>query len=248
MYKRQVLRKGWWEKSPPAEATAKTTFPQIVNTVPEVGATDVDSELTEISVTFDRDMDAGMSWTGGPPQFPTTDEAKKARWINKRTCVLPVKLAEESFYRVGINSTSYRNFRSAEGVPAPCEVICFSTKGATPEVKAQCAKPEIVSIEPQNGSVDVDPKLDVLKITFNVPMGKGMSWTGGGANFPRSADGRKASWSQDGLTCTLPVSLEPGREYELGLNSVSHINFQTKWGVPLAPVLYKFRTRTPESE
>ena len=34
----------------------------------------------------------------------------------------------------------------------------------------------------------------------------------------------------------------PGRDYEIGINSPSHINFQSQWGVPLAPVVYRFRT------
>jgi len=44
----------------------------------------------------------------------------------------------------------------------------------------------------------------------------------------------------------LPVTLEPGHEYRLGFNSPSHINFQTEWGVPLEPVVYKFSTRRAE--
>ncbi len=65
----------------------------IVATTPTIGATDVDPKLTEITVTFDRDMEKGMSWTGGKPFFPPADADKKAHWRDKRTCVLPVKLA-----------------------------------------------------------------------------------------------------------------------------------------------------------
>ena len=62
--------------------------------------------------------------------------------------------------------------------------------------------------------------------------------------FPTLVEGKQASWSKDGLTCTLSVALEPDREYELGLNSLSHNNFQSQSGVPLPPVLYTFRTRS----
>jgi hypothetical protein len=70
----------------------------------------------------------------------------------------------------------------------------------------------------------------------------GFSWTGGGPSFPTIPDGQKPRWSRDGKSCTLPVKLEPGHKYELGLNSVSHKNFGSKWGVPLEPVHFVFTT------
>ena len=75
-----------------ANASATDGPPRIVATSPKIGETDVKSELTEITVTFDRDMQAGFSWTGGPPDFPNGSEGKKPQWRDKRTCVLPVKL------------------------------------------------------------------------------------------------------------------------------------------------------------
>ena len=69
-----------------------------------------------------------------------------------------------------------------------------------------------------------------------------MSWVGGGPNFP-GVTGEQAKWSSDGKTCTLPVALQPDHEYLLGINSLQHINFQSKWGVHVEPVQYMFRTR-----
>ena len=103
-----------------------------MKSTPEPDATGVNAALKEIAVTFDRDMQGGMSWTGGPPLFPPVDESRQARWIDKLTCALPVNLEAGSFYRVGINSTSYQNFKSADGVPAPSSAIFFATQGATP--------------------------------------------------------------------------------------------------------------------
>lgn len=71
-----------------------------------------------------------------------------------------------------------------------------------------------------------------------------MSWVGSGPSFPKeSPDGTNPGWSKDGKKCTLPVLLDAGHEYELRLNSHNHVNFQSKWGIPLEPVVYKFRTR-----
>lgn len=217
--------------------------PQIVATSPAVGATDVDPGVTEITVTFDRDMGKGMSWTGGGPQFPNGREGKKALWSDSRTCVLPVTLEAGHYYRVGINSESYRNFQSANGVPAQASAIYFTTQGASDELKRMAATPQIIALDPKNGTTDADPKLSEIRVTFNVPMGEGCSWTGGGADFPTIPDGKRPYWTDDHKTCVLPVSLEPGKTYHFGLNSPSHKNFQSSGGVPLNPVRITFTTR-----
>lgn len=217
--------------------------PRIVSTSPQVGATEIDPGTTEIIVTFDRDMAGGMSWTGGGPQFPKSPEGKKAQWRDKRTCVLPVKLEAAKYYRVGINSTSFQNFRSAAGVPAQPSAVYFATRGASEELKRLVSKPQIVELTPRNGAQDVDPATTELRVTFNVPMGEGCSWTGGGPSFPTIPNGKKVSWTEDKKTCVLPVSLQPNHGYRLGLNSPSHKNFQSEGGVPLDPVSYSFKTR-----
>jgi beta-lactamase regulating signal transducer with metallopeptidase domain len=224
-------------------AAPKASHPQIVETNPKVGAIDVDPALQEISVTFDREMRGGMSWTGGPPLMPEIDKSRKPEWRNGRTCAIPVKLEAGSYYRVGINSESYQNFRSKDDVAAPPSAIYFATKGAAEDVKARVRAPEISSMTPANGATDMDASLGFLTVVFNTPMDGGFSWTGSGPDYPKSPAGKKPSWSADGLTCKLPVALEAEHDYRLGLNSLSHINFQSKWGVPLAPVEYKFRTR-----
>jgi hypothetical protein len=170
------------------------------------------------------------------------DKSREARWADARTCVLPVKLEQGKFYRLGINSTSRQNFRSAGGAPVAASAIYFVTAGATREIEERLTVPAVVSLDPQREAADVDPKTTSLKVTFNVPMAEGMSWVGGGALFPKLPQDKKASWSEDRLTCTLPVALEPSHEYELGLNSASFNNFQSRWGVPLEPVIYKFHT------
>ena len=225
-----------------SSAQAAQGPPQIVSTSPTVGATDVDPALTEITVTFDQDMEGGMSWTGGGPEFPPTPEGKKAHWRDKRTCVLPVKLQGGHHYRVGINSQSYRNFRSAAGVPALSSAIYFTTQGTSDDLKRETQVPSVVRFSPLNGAKDIGPELKELRVTFNVPMGEGCSWTGGGPEFPTIPEGKKPFWTEDHKTCVLPVELKPNTQYRLGLNSLSHKNFKNAGGVPLAPVVYTFKT------
>jgi beta-lactamase regulating signal transducer with metallopeptidase domain len=226
-----------------ADEIARPTPPAIVETSPQVGAKDVDPSTDEITVTFDRDMSGGFSWTGGGPDYPPGAEGKKPFWRDKRTCVMPVKLKEGKYYRVGINSKSYQHFASVEGMPAQPSAIYFTTKGADKEVVEQTKVPQVVKMDPSNEATDVDPSIEELRVTFNVPMGGGFSWTGGGPRHPDGREGKRPYWTKDRKTCVLPVTLKPDWHYRLGLNSPSHKNFQSAAGVPLdPPVIYSFTT------
>ena len=226
----------------PESNPQKTDYPTIVKTVPELGATDVSIELKEIKVTFDRKMQTGMSWTGGPPDFPPTDDSLKAQWVDDQTCILPVKLEKGAYYRLGLNSKSYRNFKSAEGIPLPPISVYFVTLGASKELTDKVRVPKVAKFEPANVADSVDPATTQIRITFDIPMGAGMSWVGSGPEFPTLAKGQKATWSTDKLTCTLPVTLEPNHKYTIGVNSLDHNNFQSESGVQVTPVVYTFKT------
>ena len=216
--------------------------PRVIATSPAIGATDVDPAIAEITVTFDHDMQAGFSWTGAGPEHPVVPEGAKVHWRDARTCVYPVKLEAGHYYRVGINSKSYKNFRSVQGVPAGDSALYFTTWGASQDLKLKTMVPQIVSMYPSNGAQDVSPALTELRVMFSVPMGGGMSWCGGGDTYPDSPRGKSAYWTDDHLTCVLPVALKAGHTYQLGINSPSHRNFQSAGGIPVGPVAYKFRT------
>ena len=109
-------------------AQGKSEPPKILFTKPADGATDVDPGLPEITVTFDQEMGEGFSWTGGGPEYPSTPAGAQVQWRGKRTCVLPVKLEPGHHYRVGINSPSFRNFRSATGDSVSPSSINFTTR------------------------------------------------------------------------------------------------------------------------
>ncbi len=225
------------------EQAGRRLPPRVVATIPAAGSTDVDPNLQYITVAFDQDMQPGFSFTGGGPDFPPVPTGKGPVWKDPQTCVLPVQLKKGHYYRVGINSTSYQNFRSAAGLPTPPSAIFFTTEGASEKLKNQVRIPSIVSITPENGATDVDPSVTEIRVAFDMPMGGGFSWTGGGPRFPEIPAGQKPSWTDGGKTCVLPVKLKPNYDYVLGLNSVRHKNFQSKWGVPLEPVVYQISTK-----
>jgi beta-lactamase regulating signal transducer with metallopeptidase domain/HEAT repeat protein len=107
-------------------AAAAAAPPELVSTSPAIGASDVDPATMEIRVVFDRPMGGGFSWTGGGDNFPET--AGKPSWsVDKKTCTLPVRLKANWSYRLGLNSPSHKNFKSAEGVPLDPVRWTFST-------------------------------------------------------------------------------------------------------------------------
>jgi tetratricopeptide (TPR) repeat protein len=125
-----LLAKQTGEKGGGGGRTAASGAPEIVSTTPVAFATDVDPNLPAITVTFDQEMVPGdWSWTGGGETYPkvTGDIAYDA---TGKTCRLPVKLEPGKVYQVGINSPSYRSFKSMKGVPADWYMILFATKGA----------------------------------------------------------------------------------------------------------------------
>jgi hypothetical protein len=231
--------------------------PKVVKTVPATLANDVDPGLKQMTVTFDRKMqDRNWSWTGGGETFPqgAGDISYDA---TKTTCRFPVKLEPGKVYQVGINSPSHQNFKSAEQVPAARYVIVFATRGADgkpteiparmlAETKAinaaaEKAEPVVVKTEPAALKDDVPATLEKLTVTFDQEMLNGSwSWTGGGATFPERVG--DISYDAGHKACTMPVKLEPGKVYRVGINSPSHQNFRNVGGVPVRGYVLVFAT------
>ena len=105
--------------------TPSENAPQIVSVTPADGAKDVDPNLGEIVVCFDRPMQGRVSLTGdgwptliGTPEFDST----------MTNLTIRVALKPETEYTLGFNSRSHKKFASSEGVPlVPC-VCTFRTK------------------------------------------------------------------------------------------------------------------------
>jgi hypothetical protein len=111
------------------DITLESVPPVVVKTVPAAGATDVDPKLTEIKVTFSKDMtDDSWSWTKlSEESFPKVTGKPKYQ-ADKRTCVLPVTLEPGKTYAIWINSEKFDNFKDADGKPAVPYLLTFKTK------------------------------------------------------------------------------------------------------------------------
>ena len=103
--------------------------PVVIKTEPQAGATDVDPAITEIKVTYSKQMkDGSWSWsTWGEDTFPKMT-GKPHYEADKRTCVAPVKLEPGHTYAIWLNSDNFGNFRDTNGEKAVPYLLVFETK------------------------------------------------------------------------------------------------------------------------
>ncbi|MBN1942453.1 MAG: DUF4019 domain-containing protein [Phycisphaerae bacterium] len=115
------------------------------------------------------------------------------------------------------------------------------------EPRKQGAFPRIVSTSPAALANDVDPKVNKITVTFDQPMMDGSwSWTGGGETFPNVTG--KIHYDTARTTCTLPVKLEAGKVYWVGVNSPSHKNFKTMDRKPAKRYVILFATKSADGK
>jgi len=115
--------------------------------------------------------------------------------------------------------------------------------GAAP---AADAAPRAKRTNPAAFANDVDPSLDKITVTFDRPMmDKSWSWTGGGETFPKI---QTPSYDAARTTCTLPVKLQPGKVYWVGVNSPSHRNFKAADGTTAARYVILFATKAADGK
>ena len=103
--------------------------------------------------------------------------------------------------------------------------------------------PVVVQSVPATGQRDVDPAISEIRVVFSKPMLDG-SWSWSQAadeTYPKTTG--EARYLPDHRTCVLPVKLEPGRTYEIWLNSEKFQNFRDVEGHPATPHFLRFQTR-----
>ena len=101
--------------------------------------------------------------------------------------------------------------------------------------------PQVVSLEPANGSLEVDAQATKrLVVVFDRPMADpGWSFCGGGPTFPKVA-GKPRYETPTRLV--VDVELEPDRDYSFQLNCAGKSSFRGADGAPLAPLAWSFAT------
>lgn len=109
--------------------TVDSIAPVVVKTVPQAGTKDVAPGVTEIKITFSKDM-ADQSWSWATAWKDSTPEGlgKPHYEADHRTCVLKVKLEPNKTYGYWINSQRFHGFQDTEGHPAIPYLLVFQTK------------------------------------------------------------------------------------------------------------------------
>lgn len=103
--------------------------PVVVRTVPAAGDRNVDPSLREVRVTFSKDMMTKEMWSfvyANPAAFPKI--AGEIRYVDARTCVLPVSLEPGQTYGMWINSREHDAFRDRSQRPAVPYLLTFQTR------------------------------------------------------------------------------------------------------------------------
>jgi RNA polymerase sigma-70 factor (ECF subfamily) len=104
--------------------------PVVVATSPQAGQTGVDPGLTEIKVTFSKDMMTKDMWSWvmiSKPTFPQI--TGKVKYLEDgRTCAAPVKLEPEKTYAIWFNSEKHNAFRDKNNNPAIPYLLVFQTR------------------------------------------------------------------------------------------------------------------------
>jgi hypothetical protein len=130
----------------------------------------------------------------------------------------------------------------------PKLVTAFKTWGADAPRRfaawqeARYAKgPKLLSMEPADGTQDVDPATAVIRFVFDRPMKSGIALMRVGGVVPESTGA--ITWDAEGKVLSYPVRLRPGTMYRFGLNAEDVYGFQDRDGKPLRPIVVSFRTR-----
>ncbi len=103
--------------------------------------------------------------------------------------------------------------------------------------------PKVVGSNPGNGSINVDPQLAKITVTFSKSMlDKSWSWSyEDKGSFPQVAG--DPYYTDNGTTCVLPVKLEPNKRYVIWINTARLKNFKDLNGNPAEPYKLTFATR-----
>jgi RNA polymerase sigma-70 factor (ECF subfamily) len=102
----------------------------------------------------------------------------------------------------------------------------------------------VVQTEPKLGDADVDPETTKeIRVTFSKPMtDKTWSWVIGNVYASPESNG-EVHYLADKKTCVMPVKLEPGKTYVVGINGGRFHNFKDAEGHSSLAMTLAFRTR-----
>ena len=109
--------------------TVESVAPVVTKTTPQAGDTNVAPGITEIKVTFSKDMTDNLwSWSSAWQNSTPESIGKPKYEADRRTCVLKVKLEPGKTYGYWINSQKFHGFQDSHGQAAVPYLLVFKTK------------------------------------------------------------------------------------------------------------------------
>jgi len=116
----------------------------------------------------------------------------------------------------------------------PRVVVFFNQAAANIHELTDSLQPKVVSTSIADGARDVDPGVTRIAIRFSMPMNP---------NGPdKSAKVSGGRFDQTGAALTIPVTLEPERDYAIPLRWSGGQSFVSASGVPLPDTVLRFST------
>ena len=182
-----------------------------------------------------------LGLTACPPVTPTKEKAAEGTEAEDPALTIEATATEGS---------------EAE-TPTPVEEATAVTEPTAEEMEAEAPTPTeeaatygvdteaptVVSTTPPDGSQDVSPDITEISVTFSeAMMDKSWSWAYEQQDkFPQITG--NPNYDASFTTNTLPVELEPNKEYEIWINTSQFKNFTDKVGNPATPYKLMFWTK-----
>lgn len=115
---------------------------------------------------------------------------------------------------------------------------------AAPSLKSA---PRVTKTLPPAYANNVNPAAKFIAVMFDQEMAdNSWSWTGGGDTFPEIIG--QPQYLPDKKTCRINVKLQPGKVYQVGINSPSAQNFKSVSDVPAIPYVILFATKDAQGK
>lgn len=190
----------------------KSTAPELVSSNVDGDDLEVDPQLTELVLTFDRPMHTRR-------YHLTTVNAKKygifpelvgedpIEFRDARTMVLHVKLEPRTKYGFGMNDDGRLEFRSADGVPLEPLIFYFRTGGAQEEASRRAPRQTEATGDSGQGNAGPDPQT-LLRRVIEQPTKENYlaarSFAVGHASYkPYSSDLEELADTEDEAACKI---------------------------------------------
>ena len=85
----------------------------------------------------------------------------------------------------------------------------------------------VIATVPELGATDVNPALEEIVVTFSQPIAPGSYSFVAHPDLGETPDAADDPYFPDPQTCALPVKLEAGKTYAIGINGPEHRNFRS---------------------